>query len=113
MDFSNWNLDAHPDTGIFNFTKPEGAQGIQFLPAKAPTPNLDRLAAERMRFVNYYVQSSCTAGRASFITGRIPIRSSLSSVRCRASASLTDQHYPDSQTSRARDHQHCAATDAS
>jgi arylsulfatase len=40
----------------------------------APTPNLDRLAAEGMRFVNYYGQASCTAGRASFITGRIPIR---------------------------------------
>jgi arylsulfatase len=46
----------------------------------APTPNLDRLAAEGMRFVNYYGQSSCTAGRASFITGRIPIRTSLSAV---------------------------------
>src|SRR3990170_2110879 len=46
----------------------------------APTPNLDRLAAEGMRFVNYYGQASCTAGRASFITGRIPIRTALSLV---------------------------------
>jgi len=46
----------------------------------APTPNLDRMATEGMRFVNYYGQASCTAGRASFITGRIPIRSALSSV---------------------------------
>ena len=46
----------------------------------APTPNLDRMAAEGMRFVNYYGQASCTAGRASFITGRIPIRTALSSV---------------------------------
>ena len=46
----------------------------------APTPNLDRLAAEGMRFVNYYGQASCTAGRASFITGRIPIRTALSTV---------------------------------
>ena len=36
----------------------------------APTPNLDRLAAEGMRFVNYYGQASCTAGRASFVTTR-------------------------------------------
>ena len=36
----------------------------------APTPNLDQIAAEGMRFVNYYGQASCTAGRASFITGR-------------------------------------------
>ena len=46
----------------------------------APTPHLDQLAAEGVRFVNYYGQASCTAGRASFITGRIPIRTSLSSV---------------------------------
>jgi arylsulfatase A-like enzyme len=46
----------------------------------APTPHLDRLAAEGMRFVNYYGQASCTAGRASFITGRIPIRTALSTV---------------------------------
>ena len=46
----------------------------------APTPNLDRLASEGMRFVNYYGQASCTAGRASFVTGRIPIRTSLSAV---------------------------------
>lgn len=46
----------------------------------APTANLDRLASEGMRFVNYYGQASCTAGRASFITGRIPIRTSLSAV---------------------------------
>jgi arylsulfatase A-like enzyme len=46
----------------------------------APTPNLDQLAAEGMRFVNYYGQASCTAGRASFITGRIPIRTALSLV---------------------------------
>jgi hypothetical protein len=44
----------------------------------APTPNLDRIAAEGMRFVNYYGQASCTAGRASFVTGRIPIRTALS-----------------------------------
>lgn len=46
----------------------------------APTPNLDRMAAEGMRFVNYYGQASCTAGRASFVTGRIPIRTALSGV---------------------------------
>jgi arylsulfatase A-like enzyme len=46
----------------------------------APTPNLDRLAAEGARFTTWYGQASCTAGRASFITGRIPIRSALSEV---------------------------------
>ena len=33
-----------------------------------------------MRFSNYYGQASCTAGRASFITGRIPTRTALSVV---------------------------------
>ncbi|XHR29511.1 MAG: arylsulfatase [Chthoniobacteraceae bacterium] len=46
----------------------------------APTPNLDRIAAEGARFTAWYGQASCTAGRASCITGRIPIRSGLSEV---------------------------------
>ncbi|WP_336800591.1 arylsulfatase [Kaistia sp. MMO-174] len=45
-----------------------------------PTPNVDRLAKEGSTFTNWYGQASCTAGRASFITGRIPIRSALSIV---------------------------------
>jgi Sulfatase len=32
------------------------------------TPNLDQLAAEGMRFTDYYAEASCTAGRANFIT---------------------------------------------
>jgi len=44
------------------------------------TPHLDQMAAEGMRFTNYYGQASCTAGRASFITGRIPLRTALSTV---------------------------------
>jgi arylsulfatase A-like enzyme len=45
-----------------------------------PTPNVDRVAREGATFTNWYGQASCTAGRASFITGRIPIRSALSIV---------------------------------
>ena len=45
-----------------------------------PTPNVDRIAEEGATFTNWYGQASCTAGRASFITGRIPIRSALSIV---------------------------------
>ena len=45
-----------------------------------PTPNLDRLAKEGALFTSWYGQASCTAGRASFNTGRIPIRSALSIV---------------------------------
>ena len=46
----------------------------------APTPALDQLAAEGTAFTEWYGQASCTAGRASFITGRIPVRSALSVV---------------------------------
>jgi arylsulfatase A-like enzyme len=45
-----------------------------------PTPNIDKIAKEGAYFTNWYGQASCTAGRASFITGRIPIRSALSIV---------------------------------
>ena len=45
-----------------------------------PTPNIDRIGREGAVFTNWYGQASCTAGRASFITGRIPIRSALSIV---------------------------------
>ena len=45
-----------------------------------PTPNIDRFAREGATFTSWYGQTSCTAGRASFITGRIPIRSALSIV---------------------------------
>jgi arylsulfatase len=45
-----------------------------------PTPNVDQIAKEGAVFTSWYGQASCTAGRASFMTGRIPIRSALSIV---------------------------------
>jgi arylsulfatase A-like enzyme len=44
------------------------------------TPNIDRLAAEGALFTDYYAEASCTAGRASFITGELPIRTGLTTV---------------------------------
>lgn len=44
------------------------------------TPNLDKLAAEGMLFTDYYAEASCTAGRANFITGQLPIRTGLTTV---------------------------------
>jgi arylsulfatase len=44
------------------------------------TPNLDKLASEGMRFTDYYAEASCTAGRANFITGELPIRTGLTTV---------------------------------
>ena len=44
------------------------------------TPHLDRMAAEGLRFTDYYAEASCTAGRANFITGQLPIRTGLTTV---------------------------------
>ena len=44
------------------------------------TPNIDKLAAEGMMFTDYYAEASCTAGRAQFITGELPIRTGMTTV---------------------------------
>jgi arylsulfatase A-like enzyme len=44
------------------------------------TPHLDRLASEGMMFTDYYAEASCTAGRANFITGELPIRTGMTTV---------------------------------
>jgi arylsulfatase A-like enzyme len=44
------------------------------------TPNLDKIAAEGMLFTDYYAEASCTAGRANFITGQLPIRTGMTTV---------------------------------
>jgi len=44
------------------------------------TPNIDRLAGEGLRFLHYYGEQSCTAGRAAFLTGQHGIRTGLTKV---------------------------------
>ena len=44
------------------------------------TPNIDRVAAEGMIFTDYYAEQSCTAGRASFLTGQSGLRTGLTKV---------------------------------
>jgi len=56
------------------------------------TPNLDKLATEGMRFTDYYAEASCTAGRANFITGELPIRTGLTTVgQAGADVGIPDQ----------------------
>jgi arylsulfatase A-like enzyme len=62
------------DIGWFNI----GAYNQGIMSGK--TPNLDRLAAAGMRFTDYYAEASCTAGRANFITGEIPLRTGMTTV---------------------------------
>ena len=62
------------DVGWFNI----GAYHRGMMAGK--TPNLDRLASEGMIFTDYYAEASCTAGRANFITGELPIRTGLTTV---------------------------------
>jgi arylsulfatase A-like enzyme len=44
------------------------------------TPNIDRIAQEGMMFTDLYAEQSCTAGRASFITGQAGLRTGLTKV---------------------------------
>ena len=41
------------------------------------TPNIDRIGNEGARFVTYYAEQSCTAGRNAFFTGMIPLRTGM------------------------------------
>ncbi len=62
-DIGMWNLSCYS----------HGMMGYR-------TPNIDRLAAEGMRFTDLYGEQSCTAGRASFATGQSVFRTGLSKV---------------------------------
>jgi arylsulfatase len=45
-----------------------------------PTPTLDRMAVEGMRFWSAYAEPSCTPSRIAIMTGRHPVRTGLLSV---------------------------------
>lgn len=46
----------------------------------APTPRIDKLAAEGMRLTNFNVEAECTPSRSAIMTGRHPIRSGTQSI---------------------------------
>jgi len=62
-DIGTWNI-SHNNRGMMGYK----------------TPNIDRLAREGVGFTDYYAQQSCTAGRAAFIGGSVPIRSGMTKV---------------------------------
>jgi arylsulfatase len=62
-DIGMWNLSCYS----------EGMMGYR-------TPNIDRIAEEGMKFTDAYAEQSCTAGRASFITGQSSYRTGLTKV---------------------------------
>jgi arylsulfatase len=53
------------------------------------TPNIDRIAKEGMMFTDYYGEQSCTAGRASFITGVSGLHDQGRPPRCHARATMS------------------------
>ena len=44
------------------------------------TPNIDSIAKQGVLFTDHYAQPSCTAGRAAFITGQMPIRTGMTTI---------------------------------
>ncbi|MGI9353432.1 MAG: arylsulfatase [Rhizobiaceae bacterium] len=46
----------------------------------APSPNIDRLAAEGMQLLNYNVEAQCTPSRAAILTGRYAVRTGNGSI---------------------------------
>jgi arylsulfatase A-like enzyme len=62
-DIGTWNI-SHNNRGMMGFR----------------TPNIDRIAQEGVGFTDYYAQQSCTAGRAAFIGGNVPVRTGMTKV---------------------------------
>ena len=62
-DIGTWNV-SHRNLGMMGYR----------------TPNIDRIAAEGLAFTDYYAQQSCTAGRAAFIGGNVPVRTGMTKV---------------------------------
>jgi arylsulfatase A-like enzyme len=44
------------------------------------TPNIDSIARDGMIFTDHYGQPSCTAGRAAFLMGQLPVRTGMTTV---------------------------------
>ena len=66
------------------------------------TPNLDRMAAEGMRFTDFYTTAEvCTPSRAALLTGRYPIRSGMCHDQFRVLRNRSKGHLPASEVTLA------------
>ena len=71
---SVYGIECHINRILWNISyNSRGQMGYR-------TPNIDRVAKEGMMFTDYYAEASCTAGRANFITGELPIRTGMTTV---------------------------------
>src|SRR5262245_58093562 len=62
------------DVGLANVSAYSfGVMGVK-------TPNIDRIGREGLMFTDYYAEQSCTAGRASFLTGQSGLRTGMTKV---------------------------------
>src|SRR6478672_8638984 len=59
------------DIGWMQVVSYQGGLGL------GETPNIDRIGNEGARFVSYYAEQSCTAGRNAFFTGMNPLRTGM------------------------------------
>ena len=59
------------DIGWMQVVSYQGGLGL------GETPNIDRIANEGAKFVTYYAEQSCTAGRNAFFTGMNPLRTGM------------------------------------
>src|ERR1700704_5638241 len=61
------------DIGMWNV-------GAYSLGMMGKTPNIDRIGKEGIIFTDHYGQPSCTAGRAAFIMGQLPLRTGMTTI---------------------------------
>ena len=73
------SVESHPNV-VFIVGDTVGWGDVGCYGGLAPTPRLDALAAEGMRFKNYNVEAQCTPTRSALLTGRLPIRTGNVSV---------------------------------
>ena len=73
-------LAEEPPNIVYVLVDNWGWGDISVQGSTTPTPRIDGLAAEGVRFTNFNVQNQCTPTRSALHTGRLPIRSGTQKV---------------------------------